>query len=163
MLPVSPSSSSEGRIAPAHFDSDTANLTTSNSVRRHHQTKKVCFAKLLCHKNRNQLNNNPNSDPTQKRRKVLIASSGTFTRSFAKFRRRREMRLLRTLVIILVILVVSTVPLGILFIISFAETDKRYVLAAKILLTTSLVNSMVNPWVYFWRFVEMRTALKKMF
>lgn len=73
------------------------------------------------------------------------------------------MRLLRTLVIILALFVVSTVPLGVLFLLSVTETDKRYVNSAKTLLTLSLLNSLVNPWVYFWRFLEMRQAIKKLF
>nr|CAB3265844.1 sphingosine 1-phosphate receptor 2-like [Phallusia mammillata] len=83
--------------------------------------------------------------------------------AFLKRSRRRDMRLLRTLIIILALLLVSTVPLGLLFIVTFAETDKRYVQAAKVLLTTSLLNSMINPWIYFWRFPEMRKAIRNIF
>lgn len=83
--------------------------------------------------------------------------------AFVKRSRRRDMRLLRTLIIILALLLVSTVPLGLLFIVTFAETDKRYVQAAKVVLTTSLLNSMINPWIYFWRFPEMRKAIRNIF
>lgn len=76
---------------------------------------------------------------------------------------RRDMRLLRTLVIILALFLISTVPLGLLFLISITETDKRYVKPAKYLLTLSLLNSLVNPWVYFWRFREMRHAIRHLF
>ena len=162
VVPVSPSNSSDERSGTVHFDCNTNNLTSSDSIVRHDRKKKKgCFTQF-CKNGQNQLKSS-SQNQDKRVRKILIASSGTFSRTFAKFKRKREMRLLRTLIIILVILVASTVPLGLLFIVSFAETDKRYVLTAKILLTTSLVNSMVNPWVYFWRFIEMRRALKKMF
>ena len=140
-----------------HFDCDTTNLTSSESMKK----KKWCLGGL-CNDNSDQVPSTPKKE-NEPRQKIFIASSGTFSRTIARFKRTREMRLLRTLVIILVILVLCTVPLGILFILSFAETDKRYVTAAKILLTTSLINSMANPWIYFWRFIEMRVAFRRMF
>lgn len=75
----------------------------------------------------------------------------------------RDMKLLRTLVIILSLFVISTVPLGVLFTISLTETDKTYVQPAKYLLTLTLFNSLVNPWIYLWRFREMRGAIKRLF
>nr|XP_039250718.1 uncharacterized protein LOC120328331 [Styela clava] len=97
---------------------------------------------------------------TKKSSKNKSASSNNAQR---KRSQRRDMRLLRTLVIILALFVISTVPLGILFLVSVTETDKRYVKAAKYLLTLSLLNSLINPWVYFWRFREMRDAIKRLF
>ncbi|CAK8698348.1 unnamed protein product [Clavelina lepadiformis] len=96
-----------------------------------------------------------------------LGSNGNFSKSIrkalAKNTNKRDMKLLRTLIIILVLFLVSTIPLGLLFLISYGEMDKRYVLTAKILLTASLFNSMVNPWVYFWRFPEMRIAVRRVF
>ena len=83
--------------------------------------------------------------------------------SFRRRNQKRDMKLLRTLVIILSLFVISTVPLGILFTISLTESDKTYVQPAKYLLTLTLFNSLINPWIYLWRFREMRGALRRLF
>ena len=79
--------------------------------------------------------------------------------NFVQRSHQRDMRLLRTLTIILVLLLISTVPLGVLFLVSLGETDKRYVQTTKVLLTSSLVNSFLNPWIYLWRFREIRRCI----
>lgn len=73
----------------------------------------------------------------------------------------RDMRLLHTMIIILSLFVITTVPLGVILILSFTETNKRYLGPTKYFLMFSLLNSLINPWVYFWRFSEMRTALSR--
>ena len=75
----------------------------------------------------------------------------------------RDIALFKTLVIILACYVLSTVPLGILFVVSFGEPDKRYVVPAKALLILSLINSLLNPIIYMMRFKEMKDEFKKMF
>ena len=158
VFPLTPPTSSDERTGVVHFDCDTVDLTSPRSSMKKKSSR--WFTKFY-RKSENQLNNNKPRARTRLRK--LLTSSGTFSRTINRFKRRREMRLLRTLIIILVILVISTVPLGLLFILSYTETDKRYVSAAKILLIVSLLNSIANPWIYFWRFLEMRTALKGMF
>jgi len=76
-------------------------------------------------------------------------------------RQDQDMRLLRTLTIILVLLLISTVPLGVLFLVSLGETDKRYVQTTKILLTVSHLNSLLNPFIYLGGFPEIRDYVKK--
>ena len=78
-------------------------------------------------------------------------------------RDKKDLKLLHTLIIILVLFLISTIPLGVLFLVSFDEVDKRYVKVAKILLTLSLLNSLLNPLVYFWRFPTMRDAFCRVF
>lgn len=118
----------------------------------------------LFNKSNEEKRNSSRSSEDQTRLKQLISTNGVVSRTFSKFRRRRrELRLLQTLVIILAVLLISTVPLGVLFFASYTETDKRYVSTAKNLLVLSLINSLVNPWIYFWRFTEMRLSLKNMF
>ena len=90
-------------------------------------------------------------------------SSSTGSSRFRSKRKKREITLLRTLVIILVCYLISTLPLGVFFIISFEETDKRHLLTVKILLMISLLNSTINPIIYIWRFKELRKSLKKLF
>ncbi|CAK8689151.1 unnamed protein product [Clavelina lepadiformis] len=78
-------------------------------------------------------------------------------------RDKKDLKLLHTLIIILVLFLISTIPLGVLFLVSFDEVDKKYVKVAKILLTLSLLNSLLNPLVYFWRFPTMRDAFCRVF
>ncbi|CAK8689152.1 unnamed protein product [Clavelina lepadiformis] len=80
-----------------------------------------------------------------------------------KKRDKKDLKLLHTLVIILVLFLISTIPLGVLFLVSFDEVDKRYVKVVKILLMLSLLNSLLNPSVYFWRFPTMRQAFCRVF
>lgn len=118
------------------------------------------------HKNGNGVQDQlcePMASNEQAKKKTQKSRNTSSNNALRKRSQRRDMRLLRTLVIILALFVVSTVPLGILFLVSVTETDKRYVKAAKYLLTLSLLNSLVNPWVYFWRFREMRDAIKRLF
>ena len=75
-------------------------------------------------------------------------------------RRSRDLRLLRTLILILVLFMVSALPMGVLFIVSYTEMSKDLLKATKYIITMSLLNSLVNPWVYFWRFPEMRAAVR---
>ncbi|XP_078489712.1 uncharacterized protein LOC104266820 [Ciona intestinalis] len=126
-----------------------------NRIREGSWRRKAMVTRIFT-KNSNDIK----EEVVQEKRKISSASKA---KSAARRRRYRDMRLLRTLVIILVLFLVSTVPLGLLFVVSYTEQDKRYVGTAKVLLTTSLLNSLVNPWIYFWRFPEMRTAMKKVF
>jgi len=75
----------------------------------------------------------------------------------------RDIALFKTLVIILACYIFSTVPLGLLFLVSHGETDKRYVVPAKVLLIISLINSLLNPIIYMMRFKEMKKDFKNMF
>lgn len=94
---------------------------------------------------------------------VLRKISSTSTSRFSSKSKRREMALLRTLVIILALYLISTLPLGIVFIISFGETDKRNLSTAKVVLIISLFNSAINPIIYMWRFKELRKSIKRLF
>ena len=76
---------------------------------------------------------------------------------------KRDIAVFKTLVMILACYVISTVPLGILFLVSFGETDKRYVVPAKGLLILSLINSLLNPIIYMMRFKDMKKNFKRMF
>ena len=155
-MPISPFSSSD----ETQFFCENGNLSTKPRTKVDKKSLKrwSVFSEFL-----RQNDSSGNKHSRSSRLKQFFSTSSSLSKTIAKFRQQRELRLLRTLIIILGILIISTVPLGVLFVISFFETDKRFVGAAKVLLTVSLLNSLVNPWVYFWRFMEMRTALRKMF
>ena len=164
MVSISPpASTADDNNSSAAFMSEMLRLASSENEKGQKtllSQRGFIFAGF-CKRKYKSAKNDPASDRI--RMKHALSVNGTFTRSFGKHHRKRELRLLRTLLIILIVLLISTVPLGVLFLISFRETDKRYVIFAKYLLTLSLINSLVNPWIYFWRFVEMRLGLKKMF
>ena len=90
--------------------------------------------------------------------KLSLTSSTCILSSSVK-RRSRDLRLLRTLIIILALFMASALPMGILFILTYSETDKKLLTGTKYIITISLLNSLLNPWIYFWRFPEMRSAV----
>ena len=96
----------------------------------------------------------------EERRKMRKASSVFFEKLGVYD---RDIALFKTLVIILACYIFSTVPLGLLFLVSYGEIDKRYVVPAKNLLIISLINSLLNPIIYMLRFEEMKKDLKKLF
>ena len=75
----------------------------------------------------------------------------------------RDIALLRTLVLILFCFTISTLPLGIVFSISYGEIDVRYVTPTNIFLLISFTNSLINPVIYIHRFRDVQKAFKKIF
>lgn len=166
--PISKESSSSLKndvFSVEHSDADPASVARSPTVRNcpkdavNAVKQKIMIPKRFSirhqrsYSSRTSQSSKPSSIDEAKGKARLLSATQRRNQS-------RDMKLMRTLMIILGLFVITTVPLGALFVSAYAVTDKRYLSAVKIMLTISLFNSLLNPWVYFWRFREMRIAIR---
>ena len=159
---LDPVSSTRAMIAKQNKARSLPNLTESINADRKKSKKKLFF---LFHFSKHRPQNISSSLEETQHRSIRIylrkASSAIVHGSLHMSS--RDAALLRTLVLILVCYTISTLPLGIVFTISYGEMDKRYVTPTKILLFISIINSLINPIIYMRRFKDMQKSFKKIF
>jgi len=103
----------------------------------------------------------PNASPISVNKKINVrtrqrGSKGSRTR-------KRELELMMSMFIVIAVFVVTTSPSIIFLLYTYFNNDRGIKEVGNILLQITTINSLLNPFVYFWRIKSMRRNLFKLF
>jgi len=80
-----------------------------------------------------------------------------------KTNQRREIQLMKSMFIIISVFAVTSVPCILFLLYSYFDNDRLKKEAGNILLQITTINSLLNPFLYFWRIPSMRKNLFRIF
>ncbi|XP_039266203.1 adenosine receptor A1-like isoform X2 [Styela clava] len=95
---------------------------------------------------------------------LLLSKVRTKTQAPVKHKRRKasEMRMIKTMVIVLSGFLLTTGPLAFLCIVSYFNNDRQLHMIMRVMVVICNINSIMNPFFYFWRIPHMNRNLSKL-